>query len=914
MALSAGTHVGPYQIQSLLGEGGEGTVYRARDPRLERDVALKILHNRLKDDPARAQRFVSEARAASALNHPNIVTVFDAAFDGDTPYVVSELIAGRTMREEIRSGAISAKRLIDLAAQIADGLSAAHDAGIVHRDLKPENIMITAAGRVKIVDFGLANPMGFRPAHEPEDGTGDLTRTAWGLRSGTVPYMSPEQARGVPSDYRSDQFSFGLVLFEMATGRPAFRRDNPAATLDAIINDEPQQPSGITARMPVMFGWIVERCLAKDPSERYAATSDLHRDLKTLRDRFSEASAQVQAASVPAGRRPATRLLVGAAALALAASAVFALSRVELAPVSTDATQFGPIATDAAYEGFPAWSPDGETIAYVAEVNDTLQVFTRRLSSAGSAQITEAPYDCKYPFWSPDGRRIYFISLARDRESIWSISAAGGTPQLVVENASRGAIGPDGKTIAFLRDDQPDDIVGASALWFLSEDGKESRYSPLEQVRFVEGALSFSPDGSKLGLSVVPRSINLRPEARGWQFWVVPVGNGEPYRRLETWTDAVPRVTSFSWLPDSRHIVLGLTSIFTPGSHLWMADLERDRAWSLTGGVGSESDPSSSPDGSRIVFTSGEPDYDIVETSLDNGSTRPLLATARNEQDPVWSRDGSLLAYVTDRSGPDEIWLRATDTHSSDQPLILQSHFGDDDRTTWMGAPSFSPDARRIAYQRNAYKPIWPLRIWVSQVEGGPPVPLLPAAHEGYQGAPSWSRDGLWVAYAEWTERQWKLAKVRVGSGEEPILLRTDGTPNASPAWSPVDDWISWETADGFALVSSSDGKQQQLISDDRWIIHTWSRDGSQIYGIRETEDLRLSLVAVTVRTRMQRVIADLGPSPPVNNPVKGLSVSRDGHSVVTSIVRLRGDLWSMANVRWQQASSSWWPPSWLHR
>jgi hypothetical protein len=194
--------------------------------------------------------------------------------------------------------------------------------------------------------------MGFRPAHEPGNGTGDLTRTTWGLRSGTVPYMSPEQARGVPSDYRSDQFSFGLVLFEMATGRPAFRRDNPAATLDAIINDEPQQPSGITPRMPVMFGWIVERCLAKEPSERYAATSDLHRDLKTLRDRFSEAASQhLQADAVPAGPRHAMRLLVAAGVLALVASAIlFALSRDAFAPVSTGA-QFGPIATDAVYEG-----------------------------------------------------------------------------------------------------------------------------------------------------------------------------------------------------------------------------------------------------------------------------------------------------------------------------------------------------------------------------------------------------------------------------------------------------------------------------------------------------------------------------------------------------------------------------------
>ncbi len=856
---------------------------------------------------------MSEARAASALNHPNIVTVFDAAFDGDTPYVVSELIAGRTMREEIRAGAVSPKRLLDLGTQIADALSAAHDAGIVHRDLKPENIMITAAGRVKIVDFGLANLVGFRSAGEPEEDTDGRTRTAWGLRSGTVPYMSPEQARGVVSDYRSDQFSLGLILFEMATGRPAFSRDTPAATLDAIINDELQQASGINARMPVMFRWIVERCLAKDPSERYAATSDLHRDLKTLRDRFSEASPGHAQPVVPAGRVRAARILAAAGIVALVTAGVlFAFSRDASAPVNT--AQFDPIATDSAYEGFAAWSPDGQTIAYVAEVNDTLQLFTRRLSSAGSAQITEAPYDCKYPFWSPDGRRIYYVSLARERESIWSISAAGGTPQLVIENASRGAIGPDGSTIAFLRDEQPDDIVGASALWFLRADRRESRYSPLERVRFIEGALAFSPDGRKLGLSVVPRTINLRPEARGWQFWVVPVAGGEPYRRLEAWSTAVPRVTSFSWMPDSRHVVLGLMSTSTPGSHLWMADLESDRAWSLTGGTGSESYPSSSPDGSRIVFTSGEPDYDVIETLLDNGSSRPLLATARNELDPVWSRDGSLLAYVTDRSGPDEIWLRTTDGHSSDRPLILQSHFGDDDRTTWLGAPSFSPDARRIAYQRNAYKPIWPLRIWVSQVAGGaggPPVPLLPAAYEGYQGAPSWSPDGQWVAYAAWTDRQWRLAKVRVGSGEPPIVLRMDGTPNASPAWSPVDDWISWETAEGFTLVSG-DGKQQRLLSDDRWLIHTWSRDGSRIYGIRETEALRLSLVAVEVDTGTQRVVADLGPSPPVNNPVKGLSVSGDGRSVVTSVVRLRGDLWSMGNVRWQEAPSSW--RSWFHR
>ena len=425
-------------------------------------------------------------------------------------------------------------------------------------------------------------------------------------------------------------------------------------------------------------------------------------------------------------------------------------------------------------------------------------------------------------------------------------------------------------------------------------------------LRFVEGALSFSPDGSKIGLSAVPRTINLQPEARGWQFWVVPLSGGQPYRRLHSWSDAVPRVTSFAWMPDSRHIVLGLTSLSTPGSHLWMADLERDQAWSLTRGPGSESYPSASPDGRHVLFVSGEPDYDIVETSLDGSGTRPLLATARNESDPVWSSDGNVFAYVTDRSGPDEIWLRARDGRSGDRPLILQSDFGDSDRTIMLSSPSFSPDGQRIAYERNAYKPIWPLRIWISQVAGGPPVPLLPASHEGYQGAPSWSPDGHWIAYTEWTDRQWKLAKVRVGSGEAPVVLRTDGVPNATPSWSPNDDWITWETEHGFVLVSP-DGKQQRTLSDDHWFVHTWSKDGSRIFGIRETEQLRLSLVALDAHTGKERILADLGPSPPVNNPVKGLSVSADG-LVVTSLVHLRGDLWSVGDVRWQEASPRWFP------
>jgi serine/threonine protein kinase/Tol biopolymer transport system component len=878
-------------------------VYRAWDPRLAREVALKILHAPQDGNPKRAQRFIAEARAASALNHPNIVTVFDAAFDGTSPYIVSELIAGRTLREEMASGPVPAKRLLDLVAQISDGLAAAHDAGIVHRDLKPENIMVTRSGRAKILDFGLANPGAFDPPTDQTVQDDVQTRTDLGLRAGTIPYMSPEQARGAITDYRTDQFSFGLVLFEMAAGRHAFKRETPASTLDAIINDEPQEVSALDVRMPTAFRWIVERCLAKDPADRYGATSDLHRDLKMLRDRLGE---------VTHARRPSppnrpwwTRSLLAAAVTIAFFAGLFAPTIVA-PPIDrgVSALTFTPFTADSGYQGFPAWSPDGQTIAYAADVNDTLQIFTRRVSSSVAAQITQAPYDCRYPFWSPDGSRIYYVSLARDRDGIWSVGAAGGTPHVVIENAVRAAIAPDGRTLAFLRDEQPADIVGASALWLRTADGVETRYAPFDRLRFVEGALSFSPDGTRLGVSAVPRSIAVGSTERGWHFWVAPMPQGAPSRRFESWSDVVPRVSNFTWLPDNRHLVLAATSLSTPGSHLWMADVDRNQEWPLTRGPGNESYPSASPDGRQVVFTTGEPDYDLVEISLDDGAMHALRSTPRNESDPAWAPDGTVFAYVSDRSGQDEIWIGDRDKRASDRPAITERDFGDD-RTIMLGSPIFSPDGQRIAYERNASKPIWPLRIWISQTAGGPPVPLVPASHEGYQGAPTWSPDGQWIAYAEWTDRQWTLAKVRAGSGEAPIVMRTDGVPNAAPSWSPSDEWITWETEQGFVLVSP-DGIRQRMLSDDHWLAHTWSKDGSRIFGIRETERLRLTLVVLDVATGKTRLIADLGPSPAVNNPVKGLSVNGDGHSVVTSIVHLRGGLWTVGNLRWQDERPAW--------
>ena len=912
MPLTAGTRLGSYQIGVPLGRGGVGEVYRAWDPRLEREVALKILHEHSDVDPDRVWRFVAEARAASALNHPNILTVFDAAVDGATPYIVSELIEGDSLRAEVRRGPLPLKRLLDLATQIADGLAEAHAAGIVHRDLKPENIMVTQGGRAKILDFGLARSTGFQSPGSPPAHFDSQTLTESGLLVGTIPYMSPEQARGSATDFRSDQFSFGLILYEMASGSPPFRRDTPAQTLEAIINDEPTPLLDLNPQTPLMLWWVIERCLAKDPIDRYGSSADLHRDLRNLRDRLAEAIARERRQLVAPSRSVARRALLPAAILAaLLTGAVMWSVAFGVAQEDSSTLGFTPFATDAGYEGLPAWSPDGQTIAYSAEVNGLLQIFTRTLSSASPAQVTEAPFDCKYPFWSRDGKRIYYVSLAKTRDGIWSVGAAGGSPQIVVENATRGAISPDGRTLAFLRDEQRADIVGTGAVYLAtpprpepwSKDVVEAaakRYEGFGDTRFVEGVLAFSPDGRSLGICAVPfrgLPFNRAEEIQlGWQFWVVALADGSPRRRLAWWTEPVPRVTSFTWLPDSRHVVLGVNALSTPGSHLWMMDLGRDDVWPLTRSADSESYPSASPNGEQIVFTKGEPDYDLVELSTTGRPAQPVLATARKETDPVWSPDGHLMAYVTDRSGWDEIWVRNTTGPPFERPLITRRDFVED-QNILLAAPTFSPNGQRIAYLRTGRRPIVPLQIFTSSTAGGPPVRLLPESHESYQGAPTWSPDGQWIAFAEWKGQRWELVKMRFGSGEPPVALRTDGVPNAAPQWSPKNDWITWETEAGFELVSP-DGRQQRQLEIDQWLVHSWLPDGSAVVGITETEELRLSVVSVDIQTNRRHILADLGPSPPANNPAQGFSISLDGRRILTSFVQMRGDLWLLKTAR----------------
>ena len=877
------SRLGPYEIVAPLGAGGMGEVYRARDTRLQRDVALKTLPLDVDSDPARERRFLDEARAAGALNHPNILSVFDVGVEGATPFLVTELIEGKQLRDEIDRGPVSLKRLLDLAAQIAAGLQAAHQAGFVHRDLKPENVMVTREGRVKIVDFGLAKSYSATSSLPNADSF--ATRTDTALIVGTVPYMSPEQAAGGDVDFHSDQFSLGLILYEMAAGRHPFRRDTAVQTLSAIIGDEPPPLADLPAQVPGPLRWVIERCLAKDPAERYASTADLARDLTMLRARLPEMRAETAGAEPASRRRSIAVVGVIGLGIALVALGVAAAVRPQASPLG--AYTFTPLVTDEVYQGAPAWSPDGKNLAYVSPVDGVLQVFTRSVGSSGRTQVTDTRFDCYDPFWSRDGTRIFYHSLARDKESLWSISAAGGEPRLEVENASRATLSPDGRTLYFSRQGAGD-LVGGWRLWFASPpDAEPIRYMqpPFDDASYTHSDvwLRFAPDGSKLLAFLQPAdSARTRQPPK---FWMLPWPAGQPHEVLASVPLPGRAAVSFEWFPDSRRIVMATTDA-TRGSHLWIADTERGTREVLTATQLSENHPALTPDGNRLAFTSEAVDFDLIQIPLDGSPARPLLATSRSELDPAWSRDGSQFAFVWDRTGRPEIWIRSA-TGQFERPIVTPDHFPDD--TEMFGSLAFSPDGQRLAYQR--LNGTGEYQVWISTVAAaGPPVLLAPGST--YQDAPTWSPDGASIAYVQ-TVPRFQLFTTRIG-GDDPRLLVERLAPESRPAWSPDGRWVLHDALEGLSIVSP-DGKDPRVISEDVWIAYTWGADSSRVYGLKEADRPRhYMMVSLDVATGREEVVnPDLGIIPPANQPIRGFS--RAGNQgFVTSIARARSDIWQL--------------------
>ncbi len=452
MTLDAGSKLGLYEILGPLGAGGMGEVYRARDTRLGREVALKVLPEALALDRDRLSRFEQEARAASALNHPNIVTIHEIGREGDTAYIAMELVDGKTLRELTVSGPMPVRRILNISAQVAEGLAKAHAAGIVHRDLKPENVMVSRDGFVKILDFGLAKLV------EPQSGEASAmptlahAETQPGTVMGTVAYMSPEQASGEPLDFRSDQFSLGSMLYELATGTKAFQRKTAAETMSAIIREEPESAGKLRPELPLPVRWILERCLAKDRDERYASTRDLARDLASLRDHISEVSSGAEAMLAAPGksRRRAVPLAVAAAiaAAALLAGALIARSLSKAAPA---APRFTRLTFRQGGIGNARFTPDGQTVVYGARwAGDPPGTLLYR-TQVGSPESARFDFAGDILAISPSNElAILLIPLTQSWGTLARVPMSGGTPRQVLEDVEyAGAdFSPDGRELA----------------------------------------------------------------------------------------------------------------------------------------------------------------------------------------------------------------------------------------------------------------------------------------------------------------------------------------------------------------------------------------------------------------------------------------------------------------------------------
>jgi len=454
VTLPTGSRLGPYEILAPLGAGGMGEVYRARDARLGRDVAIKVLPLELSSDAGRLKRFEKEARSASALNHPNIVTIYEVGSHDEHSYIAMELVDGKTLRELLLpGGGLPMKRAIPIATQVAEGLARAHEAGIVHRDLKPENLMVTRDGLVKILDFGLAKLI-FTGEGGGVTSLPTETGTEAGVVLGTVGYMSPEQASGQPADHRSDQFSFGSILYEIACGRRAFQKKTTAETLTAIIREEPEPIGKVRPEIPPPLRWIVERCLAKDPEERYVSTRDLTRDLASVRDHISEVTSGA-GLSIDLGPRPLRRArrvtVLGGALLLLLIGAVGGWLAAAKKMPKTSAPTFHRLTFRSGQLGNARFTPDGETIVYGAIWAGSKQGLYAVRPESPESRAFEIEGDILAV--SPSGEMAVLLEQNPLFGTLARVPFAGGVPRRAIERVPYASAdwSPDGKELAIVR-------------------------------------------------------------------------------------------------------------------------------------------------------------------------------------------------------------------------------------------------------------------------------------------------------------------------------------------------------------------------------------------------------------------------------------------------------------------------------
>jgi eukaryotic-like serine/threonine-protein kinase len=770
MALSPGTKLGPYEIVASLGAGGMGEVYRTRDPRLGREVAIKVLPASFYRDPERLRRFEQEARAAGALNHPNILAVYDVGTHGGAPYLVTELLEGATLRNRLRDGALPPRKAVEYAVQIVQGLAAAHDKGIVHRDLKPENIWVCGDGRVKILDFGLAKSTETELREDAATAAVLGPQTESGVVVGTAGYMSPEQLRGEKADRRSDIFSFGSVLYEMLSGQRAFHRRTAADTASAVLKEEPPDLMATGRNIPAALDRIVRHCLEKNPKERFQSAPDLAFHLGSVSSSSDSSVALPAAAQKKETAPPLWWWMIACLAIVIAAGGAWWFrGRAGSRPA---AVGFLRLTDFAGLEESPTFSPDGKSVAFVSDSTGSRQIWTRLLAGGPSLQLTHGAGDHLEPRWSQDSATVIYYTPPPEGDAqgtLWEVSALGGVPRRLVSSMSGADVSHDGKRLAFFR-------LNGKQMELVSSDRDGSNVKVVTQAvaSFSYRQPRWSPDDS---------TIAYLHALENWadDVYVVAAAGGSPRQVTHDFT----LMSGLAWLPDGRRLVYssarGSTLLYLPTLHLWLIAASGGDPQQLTFGEAGDETPDVDHSG-RILVSRKHMQFDIWKfptgTDPADNVRRAVRITHQTGQvqTPTLDPNDRELAYLSDNGGHGNLWIQHLASGETRQITYEK------DAGMVMGVPIWSPDGNSITFAS-----VQPsdrgrgIRYWLIRPDGsGLHVVVTMGAWA------TWSGDSTRLYYSESSPVEptgsFRLMKIPAEGGAA-VVVRTDNA--RGPAVAP---------------------------------------------------------------------------------------------------------------------------------
>jgi Tol biopolymer transport system component len=862
--------VGPYEILAPIGAGGMGEVYRALDTRLGREVAVKVVHPRLAADPERLSRFEKEARAAAQVDHPNILVVHDIGSHEGSPFIVSELLQGESLREKL-GAPLPPKKAVDYAIQIAVGLAAAHEKGIVHRDIKPENVFVTKDGHVKILDFGVAKLLATLDASGVDTRTPTEIATQPGTALGTVSYMSPEQIRGQPVDARSDLFSLGAVLYEMLSGERPFQRATVADTMSAILHEDPPSLAGSKAGIPPALERIVTQCLEKQLADRLSSAHDLALALRSISTDQQLAVSSVENRRPARGRRILAPASFAAAAvlIVLSALAIFLKwPRTSAKSASGQGNWGAPrqITSAPGWEAEPAFSPDGTLVAYSSNASGNADIWVVDPDGGEPLRLTDGPAENRKPAWFPDGRSLAFVSTRSGTTSVWKVSRLGGSANLLLENGDMPAISPDGTRIALSRAGPS----GKLRIWVapLADPSRAERLTGDDEGHGDHVDPAWSPDGTHLCYS------------DQHDLWLASAGAGRA-RRLTR--DGVG-----NWEPVFSHDGLSVyfSSFRAEPQSIWRASLDGGEPERITPGTGTTNHPSLSRDGRRLVFSTLFIDFDVVVADRKTG-TVCRIASSRDDFTPAIVPDGSAVIYVSNRLGKHDLWVEALESGcpGTKPPRRLTN-------LEIVATPVVSPDGRWVAFFR-VLQGGKRRDIWAVPLSGGTPVALVTGSAQNIH--PAYSPDGKRLAFISdrsGLEHVWIVSLLEGLPSGEPWRLTDGAMADLFPAWSPEGGRIAFIRGSEAWVTDARPGAAPRRITtgaDPRHV--AWEPDGtallvSGLFGTTALHLLRVEIASgVMERLKPHLVLGD-------RNASGHLSLSRDGRFLATDITEPKGNLW----------------------